>query len=129
MRFLLPISVLTCLVMCSCGKPSGQPKVKKESLAAIPNKDSSIRTFPAPALGSAEMEVWNSELALFQAKDIHTYMSLWDDGFVGWPDNVNIQCESPILKRALRTSSNRRNRRLLCYYLYLWQLRYSGMLP
>lgn len=95
MRFLSLISVFVCLVMWSCGKPSGQLKIKNESLVAIPKKDFSIRTFPAPAPGSPEMEVWNGELALFQTKDIHGYMSLWDDDFVGWPDYSQYPVRKP----------------------------------
>jgi ketosteroid isomerase-like protein len=36
-----------------------------------------------------QKEVWNEEQNYFrylQAKDLKSYMSLWDDTFVGWPD-------------------------------------------
>ncbi len=40
-------------------------------------------------LSSQQQEVWNEEQNFFrylQAKDLKSYMSLWDDNFVGWPD-------------------------------------------
>ena len=44
---------------------------------------------PAQQLSTKQMEVWNEELNYFrylQAKDLKSFMSLWDDNFVGWPD-------------------------------------------
>jgi ketosteroid isomerase-like protein len=46
---------------------------------------------PATAvqLSPQQKEVWNEEQNYFrylQAKDLKSYMSLWDDNFVGWPD-------------------------------------------
>src|SRR5271168_3538366 len=43
----------------------------------------------APQLLPEQMEVWNGEQNYFrylQAKDLKSFMSLWDDNFVGWPD-------------------------------------------
>jgi ketosteroid isomerase-like protein len=48
------------------------------------NKQESAQT-----LSPKQMEVWNEELNYFrylQAKDLRSFMSLWDDNFVGWPD-------------------------------------------
>ena len=41
------------------------------------------------------------DLALFQAKDLETFMSLWDDNFVGWPD----YSELPVRKWDFETSA------------------------
>jgi ketosteroid isomerase-like protein len=43
----------------------------------------------AQQLSPEQMEVWNEEQNYFrylQAKDLKSFMSLWDDDFVGWPD-------------------------------------------
>jgi ketosteroid isomerase-like protein len=40
-------------------------------------------------LSPQKKEVWNGEQDYFrylQAKDLKSFMSLWDDNFVGWPD-------------------------------------------
>jgi ketosteroid isomerase-like protein len=40
-------------------------------------------------LSPKQMEVWNEEQNYFrylQTKDLKSFMSLWDDSFVGWPD-------------------------------------------
>jgi Domain of unknown function (DUF4440) len=87
MRRLLPICALVSLGILGCGKRNQQPNDYKDKVTSIPkNISPNNRVFPAPAPGSPEMEVWNGELALFQAKDLDTFMSLWDDNFVGWPD-------------------------------------------
>jgi ketosteroid isomerase-like protein len=87
--------------MSSCSKPSGQPNAHKGYITSIPKKDlPNQRVFPAPMLGSEEMDVWNGELALFQAKDIRAFMSWWDDDFVGWPN----YSEYPVRKSDIEAS-------------------------
>jgi len=79
---------------------SGQVKVYKDYVTAIPkNLSANKRAFP-PVLGSEEVEVWNGELALFQAKNKSAFMALWDDDFVGWPD----YSEYPIRKSDIAAS-------------------------
>jgi len=68
MRVPLLISVAVIIGVLGCSKPGGQTKVNKGQLAAVPTKDSSKRVFAAPVPGSAEMEVWNGELSLFQPR-------------------------------------------------------------
>jgi ketosteroid isomerase-like protein len=87
MQGLLPIFALVGLGILGCGKRTEQTKDDNNKVSTIPkNASPDKRVFPAPVPGSPEMEVWNGELALFQAKDLDTFMSLWDDNFVGWPD-------------------------------------------
>ena len=43
----------------------------------------------AQQMSPKQLEVWNEEQNYFrylQAKDLKSFMSLWDDNFVGWPD-------------------------------------------
>jgi len=102
LRSLLPISALVLVSTCGCNKPNELPKVYKANLTTIPRKDSPKKGFPIPAPGSSEMEVWNRELSLFQAKNISTYMSFWDDDFVGWPD----YSEYPVRKPDIEASAS-----------------------
>src|SRR5450432_2419972 len=102
MRVPLLISVAVIIGVWGCSNPGGQTKVNKGQLAAVPTKDSPKPMFAAPVPGSAEMEVWNGELSLFQAKDIGVYMSLWDDNFVGWPD----YSEYPLRKSDIEASAS-----------------------
>jgi ketosteroid isomerase-like protein len=102
MRRLLPIFALVGIGILGCGKPTEQPPIYRDNITTIPKKVSpDKRVFPAPAPGSQEMDVWKGELALFQAKDLETFMSLWDDNFVGWPD----YSELPVGKWDFETSA------------------------
>jgi ketosteroid isomerase-like protein len=50
-----------------------------------------------------EQQVWNGEQNYFRylkAKDLKSFMALWDDDFVGWPDYTAL----PVRKREIRTS-------------------------
>ena len=99
---MLPVFALVGLGILGCGMRTEQLEVDKDNIATIPrNVLPDKRVFPAPAPGSKEMEVWNSELALFQAKDLDAFMSLWDDNFVGWPD----YSELPVRKWDFETSA------------------------
>jgi hypothetical protein len=85
-----------------CSKPGGQTEVNEVHQGAVPKKDSAKPLFPTAAPGSAEMEVWNGELSLFQTRDINVYMSLWDDNFGGWPD----YSEYPVRKSDIEMSAS-----------------------
>ena len=54
-------------------------------------------------LSREQKEVWNEEqnyLRHLQAKDLKSFMSLWDDNFVGWPD----YSEHPLRKLDIESS-------------------------
>jgi hypothetical protein len=51
------------------------------------------------------MEVWNSELALFQAKDLDAFMSLWATILSDGQTTASYQSGSGTSKQARRMSS------------------------
>jgi hypothetical protein len=55
-------------------------------------------------LSRAQNEVWNGEQNYFrylQAKDLKSFMSLWDDNFVGWPDYSDHPLRKPDIESSV----------------------------
>ena len=68
LRFLISCCVVLELVSVAIAQPSSQTKLQ---------------------LSPEQAEVWQGELNFYRylkAKDLHGFMSLWDEKFVGWPD-------------------------------------------
>ena len=105
MRRLLPIFALVGLGILGCGKRTEQPKVYKDTSLQFRRMFHRTKSFSAPAPGSQEMEVWNGELALFQAKDLDTFMSLWDEILSDGQTTASYQRGSGISKPVRRMSS------------------------
>jgi hypothetical protein len=57
------------------------------------------------SLSPQQKEVWNGEQNYFrylQAKDLKSFMSLWDDNFVGWPDYSDHPLRKPDIESGVR---------------------------
>jgi hypothetical protein len=55
-------------------------------------------------LSPQQKEVWNGEQNYFrylQAKDLKSFMSLWDDNFVGWPDYSDHPLRKPDIESSV----------------------------
>jgi hypothetical protein len=60
-----------------------------QSLIPITQLSTNSNQYAERVLSREQNEVWNEELNYFwylKAKDVKSFMSLWDDNFVGWPD-------------------------------------------
>jgi ketosteroid isomerase-like protein len=67
-------------------------------------------------LSAEQEEVWRLEEKYWQiveARDCDGYIALWDEDFVGWPDN----CAAPIRKDVIRSDTFGTLRRLKNFHL------------
>jgi hypothetical protein len=67
-------------------------------------------------LSTEQEEVWRIEEQYWQiveTQDREAYIALWDEGFVGWPDN----CASPIRKDVIRSDTFGTLQRLKNFHL------------
>lgn len=64
-----------------------------------------IRQMAAQQLSPEQEEVWKGEQAYFrylQDKNLKSYMALWDDRFVGWPDYNQLPVHKPDIETSVR---------------------------